>query len=199
MKSHWNLMSIILVAGAMVLPVIPAFGMPQTETQRRNQTQNEWRNIATVSGAAALLGVLKKDKTLTFAGAAGTLYALYRYNEDSKSKDRLAKAKAAYFSRDQFYRDGVRYNRRTVSKNGQNYYQFYRAPRSQQDWKEQGLHDNRNNEHSNRNHDKHRWSDTDGENGRGRGKGKRKDKGEGDGEDNNSNSQGHGHGHGHGG
>ena len=134
--------------------IMPLTASAQTELQRRNQTQSEWRTIATVSGAAALLGLLKKDNTLTFAGAAGALYSLYRYDEDSKSKDRLSRTRAQYFSRSEFYRDGVRYNRRTVTKNGKKYYQFYKAPKNQQDWKAQGLHDNRNNSHSNRDHDK---------------------------------------------
>ena len=199
MKTYLNLVSLILVASAMVMP---AFGQTQSEIQRRNQTQSEWRTIATVSGAAALLGVLKKDKTLTFAGAAGTLYGLYRFDEDSKSKDRLARARAAYFSRDQFYRDGVRYNRRTVSKDGQKYYQFYKAPRGEQDWKSEGWHDNRNNQHSNRNHDKHDRNGQDDGEGEGRhhgkgnddGNGKNKGRGEGKGE-----GQGNGKGKGHGG
>ena len=101
MKTYWNLTSIALLTCALVMPVIaPAVGPIQTETQRRDRTQDEWRTIATVSGAAALLGLLKKDKTLTFAGAAGTLYALYRYDEDAKSKDRLARARAQFFNRD---------------------------------------------------------------------------------------------------
>ena len=163
--------ALAFVVSAMVAPLTVS---AQTEAQRRSQTQNEWRNIATASGAVALLGLLKKDNTLTFAGAAGALYSLYRYDEDSKSKDRLARTRAQYFSRDQFYRDGVRYNRRVVSKGGQKYYQFFRAPKNQQDWKAQGLHDNRNNSHNNRDDDKHHGN------------------GNGDG---NGNSQGHGKGH----
>ncbi len=161
--------ALAFIASAMIMPMTVS---AQTEAQRRSQTQNEWRNIATVSGALALLGLLKKDNTLTFAGAAGTLYSLYRYDEDSKSKDRLARTRAQYFSRSEFYRDGVRYNRRVVTKNGQKYYQFYKAPKSQQDWKAQGLHDNRNNSHNNRDHDNDRGNDRD--NGKGKGKGKAK-------------------------
>lgn len=212
MKTYWNLTSIALLTCALVMPVIaPAVGPIQTETQRRDRTQDEWRTIATVSGAAALLGLLKKDKTLTFAGAAGTLYALYRYDEDAKSKDRLARARAQFFNRDYFYRDGVRYDRRTVSKNGDEYYQFYRAPKNHQDWKARGLHDNRNNPNSNRNHDKHgykgKWKgDRDRDDDRDRegngkakgnrnGKGEWKDKGEGEGKGSgNGNGKGKGHG-----
>ena len=209
MKTYWNLTSIFLVAGAIAISAIsPASSPVQTEIQRRSQTQSEWRTIATVSGAAALLGALKKDNTLAFAGAAGALYALYRYDEDSKSKDRLARTRAAYFSNDHFYRDGVRYDRRVVTQSGKKFYQFYKAPKSHQDWKSEGLHDNRNNEHSNRNHDKHpsknnghgvgvgKWKSNDNGKGKGNGSGKGKGKGEGQGE---GQGQGHGKGKGHGG
>ena len=134
--------------------LMPLAESGQTQTEGKAQTQNGGRNITTASGVLALLGLLKKDNTLTFAGTAGALYSLYRYDEDSKSKDRLARARAQYFSRDQFYRDGVRYNRKTVTKSGKRYYQFVKAPKNQQDWKSEGQHDNRNNDHNNRNHDK---------------------------------------------
>lgn len=210
MKKYWNLTSIALLTCVVTMPmIVPAMAPLQTEAQRRDQTQHEWRTIATVSGAAGLLGLLKKDKTLTFAGAAGTLYALYRYDEDAKSKDRLARARAQYFNQDYFYRDGVRYDRRTVSKNGNEYYQFYRAPRSQQDWKERGEHDNRNNPNSNRNHDKHgqkgKWKgdrdedrDRDRDRDReGNGKAKGNHKGNGEGKENDK-GQGNGKGRGKG-
>ncbi|OWY59484.1 hypothetical protein B7486_74330, partial [cyanobacterium TDX16] len=47
----------------------------QSEYDRRNQTKNEWRNLAIASGAVGLLGLLTKDSTLTFAGGAGALYS----------------------------------------------------------------------------------------------------------------------------
>lgn len=180
-KNVFRLSTLAFIASALILPLTAS---AQTEVQRRNQTQNEWRNIATVSGAVALLGLLKKDQTLTFAGAAGALYSLYRYDEDSKSKDRLARTRAEYFSRSEFYRDGVRYNRRVVNKDGKKYYQFYKAPKSQQDWKAQGLHDNRNNSHNNRDHDNDRRNDGDKKKGKGgkshgKGHGKEKSKGRG--------------------
>lgn len=127
--------TILLMTGAMVMPVsIDAQTRRDREIERRDKTRDEWKNIATISGAAALLGLLTKDGTLTFAGSAGALYSLYRYDQDSRSRDRLARTRAEFFSRDHFYRNGVRYNRRTVVRGGRKYYQFYRAPRSQQDW-----------------------------------------------------------------
>jgi hypothetical protein len=94
------------------------------ELQRRQQTKNEWRNLAIASGAVAVLGLLNKDNTLTFAGTAGALYSLHRYEQDRKSQSQLSRTRAAYFSQPYFYRDGVRYERRLVTKNGQKYYQF---------------------------------------------------------------------------
>ncbi len=98
----------------------------QREYDRRQQTKNEWRNIAYVSGAVAVLGLLRNDKTLTFAGAAGALYSIHRYEQDRKSQNSLNRARATYFSKPYFVRDGVRYDRRVVTKNGQKYYQFTR-------------------------------------------------------------------------
>jgi hypothetical protein len=96
-------------------------------SNRRQQTKNEWRNIAYVSGAVGLLGLLKKDNRLVFAGAAGTLYSLYRYEQDRKSQSSIDRARASYFSRPYFVRDGRRYDRRVVTKGGQRYYQFVRG------------------------------------------------------------------------
>ena len=94
---------------------------------RRQQKKNEWRNIAIGAGALGILGLLKKDNTLFFAGTAGALYSLHRYEQDRKSQSKLANARAQYFSKPYFYRDGKRYERRTVYKNGKKYYRFVRA------------------------------------------------------------------------
>jgi hypothetical protein len=99
----------------------------QREQDRRQQTKNEWRNIAYGAGAVALLGLLQKDNRLVFGGAAGALYSLYRYEQDRKSQNSLDRARAHYFANDHFTRDGVRYDRRLVTQNGQRYYQFVRA------------------------------------------------------------------------
>jgi hypothetical protein len=95
-------------------------------SNRRQQTKNEWRNLAIAAGAVAVLGVLQKDNRLVFAGAAGALYSLHRYEQDRKSQSQVDRARAAYFSQPYFYRDGVRYDRRLVTKNGDRYYQFVR-------------------------------------------------------------------------
>lgn len=95
-------------------------------SRRRQETKNEWRNIAYVGGAVALLGLLKHDNRLVFAGAAGGLYALWRYEQDRKSQSKIDRLRASYFSRPYFIRDGKRYDRRIVTKNGTRYYQFVR-------------------------------------------------------------------------
>lgn len=94
---------------------------------RRQSKKNEWRNIAIGSGALGVLGLLKKDNTLFFAGTAGALYSLHRYEQDRKSQSKLNRARASYFGKSYFYRDGKRYERRLVTKNGQKYYRFVRA------------------------------------------------------------------------
>jgi hypothetical protein len=99
----------------------------ERESDRRQETKNEWRNIAYVSGAAALLGYINKDETLMFTGIAGALYSLHRYEQDRKSQNSVDRLRASYFGRSYFVRDGRRYDRRTVTKNGQKYYQFVRS------------------------------------------------------------------------
>ncbi|MGI8923197.1 MAG: hypothetical protein ACR2HJ_04000 [Fimbriimonadales bacterium] len=95
-------------------------------SRRRQQTKNEWRNIAYAGGAVALLGALKKDTRIIFAGSAGSLYALGRYEQDRKSQSKIDRLRSSYFDRDYIYRDGRRYDRRIVRKNGERYYQFVR-------------------------------------------------------------------------
>jgi hypothetical protein len=97
------------------------------EARRRQQTKNEWRNLAIAAGAVGVLGLLKGDETLMFAGLAGALYSAHRYEQDRKSQNRLNRARAHIFSQPYFYRDGQRFDRRTVTRNGQKYYQFVRA------------------------------------------------------------------------
>jgi hypothetical protein len=94
---------------------------------RRQQKKNEWRNIAIASGGLAILGLISKDSTLTFAGTAGALYSAYRYEQDRKSQSKLARTRAAFFSRGYFYRDGRKYVRKTTWKGGKKYYYFVRA------------------------------------------------------------------------
>jgi hypothetical protein len=93
-------------------------------SDHRQSTKNEWRNIAIGAGAVALLGLLQHDNRLVFAGSAGALYSLYRYEQDRKSQNKIDRARAAYFGQPYFVRDGKRYDRRLVTQNGERYYQF---------------------------------------------------------------------------
>lgn len=95
--------------------------------KRRQDKKNEWRNIAYISGGLGILGLLKKDNTLFFAGTAGALYSAHRYEQDRKSQSKLQRTRAAYFSKPYFYRDGKKYVRKTTWKNGKKHYYFARS------------------------------------------------------------------------
>ena len=97
------------------------------ESDRRQDTKNEWRNLGIASGILGIIGLLNNDSTLTFAGAAGALYSAHRYEQDRKSQNRIDRGRAYYFSQPYFVREGQRYERRDVNRNGQRYYQFVRC------------------------------------------------------------------------
>jgi hypothetical protein len=98
----------------------------QDAYDRRQDKKNEWRNIAYLSAAVLAYGLLKDDDNLAIAGGVGTLYSIYRYEEDRKSQNTLKRQRAEFYSRDYFYRDGIRYDRRLVTRDGTKYYQFVR-------------------------------------------------------------------------
>lgn len=127
-----NLCAGMLVAAMLsgaVLPPITASAQSSLdrESKRRQQKKNEWRNIAIGSGVLGIIGLLRHDNTLFFAGTAGSLYSAWRYEQDRKSQSRTDRARAEYFSKPYFYRDGKRYTRKTVYKNGKKYYRFVRG------------------------------------------------------------------------
>ena len=123
-----NMKNIIKIGTlAFMASVILAPTTATAQDWRRDKTANEWKTIATISGAIGLLGALNHDDTLTFAGAAGALYSTYRYDQDRRSRDRCDNTRAEYFDHEYFYRDGQRYERKTVWRNGQKYYQFVRC------------------------------------------------------------------------
>src|SRR5437016_1121197 len=64
----------------------------------RQQTRNEWRNIAIGAGALGVLGLLNRDNTLAFAGGAGALYSAWRYDQDRRSENRVDRLRSEYFS-----------------------------------------------------------------------------------------------------
>ena len=122
-----SLMAAIVIGGSALTPVT-AFAQRSRvdESHRRQEKKNEWRNIAIGSGVLSVLGLLRHDNTLTFAGAAGALYSVDRYEKDRKSQSKIDHARAQYFGKSYFNRDGQRYERRAVTKNGKRYYQFVR-------------------------------------------------------------------------
>jgi len=110
---------------AAPLVAVPSNAYAQkSQSDRRQQTKNEWRNLAIGSGALAILGLINKDRTLTFAGTIGALYSAHRYEQDRKSQSKLDRFRADMFSKKSFVRDGYRYTRKTKYKNGKKYYYF---------------------------------------------------------------------------
>ena len=106
--------------------VAPLSASAQSSKHRQEQ-KNTWRNLAIGSGAVGLLGLLKHDDTLTFLGAAGALYSANRYEQDRKSQSKQDHARYLMFQRGSYTRNGHRYKRKTIVKNGQKYYQFVRV------------------------------------------------------------------------
>ena len=100
----------------------PLYG--QKAADHRKQTKDQWRDIGTASAAAALLGIITKNGTVTTVGAVGALYSAYRYEQDRKSESKLRRQKADMFSHDHYVHNGVRYDRKTVYKKGVKYYRF---------------------------------------------------------------------------
>lgn len=94
---------------------------------RRQGKKNEWRNLAILGGAAGLVGLFTKNKTIAALGLGGGLYSLYRYEQDRKSQSKLAQQRAALFNRKSFTYNGKRYVRKTRVKDGKRYFQFVRA------------------------------------------------------------------------
>jgi hypothetical protein len=119
------------IAGAMAAVVLASASLPALpasaqSSRHRQNTKNTWRNVAIGSGAVGLYGLVKGDSTLGILGGAGALYSLNRYEHDRKSQSRADHARAAMYSRKSFTRNGHRYVRKTVHKNGKTYYQFVR-------------------------------------------------------------------------
>ncbi len=118
--------AVLSIAGTLAAPLAAAAQDKKDESGHRQQTKNQWRNIGIGSAGLGLLGLLKHDNTIMFAGAAGALYSANRYEQDRKSQSKVDHARADYFSRKSFTRDGKVYERKTITKNGKQYYQFVR-------------------------------------------------------------------------
>ncbi len=118
---------IAAICALALLALAPVSATAQNTYKHRQQTKNDWRNLAIGSGTVGLLGLLSHDGTLTFLGTAGALYSANRYEQDRKSQSRMNHARYSMFRRGSFVRNGHRYKRRTVYRNGQKYYQFVRV------------------------------------------------------------------------
>jgi hypothetical protein len=95
-----------------------SFGYPAIMT-------NEWSGIAALSGGVALVGALSDDPTLFFAGSVGAFFSISLYNSDEYGNP-TQRLRYAYFNRPFFWRNGVRFNRESVTRNGQRGYEFRR-------------------------------------------------------------------------
>jgi hypothetical protein len=125
MKQKWIS---FLAAGAVLLTALaPVSAEAKSAYDRRQEKKNEWRNIGTAAAALGILGLVKKDSTLTFVGATGALYSAYRYEEDRKSQNKMNKYRYQTFKQGYFYKDGKKYKRYTTWKNGKKYYYFKRV------------------------------------------------------------------------
>lgn len=130
MKGLTSILALTAIGGLAVVPAIaPAqsAGDILREIDRRRGTENQWRNGAYAGGAAALAGILLKNNTLTYAGVGGGLYSFYRYEQDRRSRNRLERQRAAFFSAPYRTYRGQRFKRVKVKRNGKNFYQYVRA------------------------------------------------------------------------
>ena len=126
-KNLLKLVTLGLVTGAMVMPMtIKAQSKSKREIDRRQKTKGDWQQAANISGAAALLGIITKNNTLTYLGAGTSLYSVYRMQEDTKSQNKTRRERARFYSQSHYTHKGVRYDRKLVKKNGQSYYTFVR-------------------------------------------------------------------------
>ena len=120
-----KLVTLGLVTCAMVMPVtINAQSKSKKEIDRRQKTKGDWQKTANIAGAIAILGQFNKDKTASYLGAGVALYSVYRMQEDSKSQNKTRRERAAFYSREHYTKNGVRYDRKLVKKNGQSYYTY---------------------------------------------------------------------------
>jgi len=119
------LAAILTVLSTLVVALLP--GTTVYAQDNRQKTKNDWRNLAIAAGGIGVLGLLKHDSTIALLGAAGGLYSLNRYEQDRKSQSQAGRARAEVYSHRYVYKDGKRYARRTVTRNGHRYYTYVRA------------------------------------------------------------------------
>lgn len=125
-----NLIKTVALLSVFTVGIGPMANVAEAQSQaskNRQKHKNDWRNLSIGSGAVALLGLLKGDSTITFLGAAGSLYSLHRYEQDRKSQSKADRARAQMFSKGSFTRDGQKYVRKTKWVKGKKHYYFAKA------------------------------------------------------------------------
>lgn len=122
-----NLMKSLTLVTLAAMVALPTAAFAQRSERRSRETESQWQKLGYAGAALGLLGQLGRDKTLSYVGLAGGLYSTYRMEEDRKSRDRDRQVRAQFWSQDEYYRNGRRYERRTVHRHGRTYYKFVRA------------------------------------------------------------------------
>lgn len=121
-----NLMKSLTLLTVAAMVALPGAAFAQRREERRRETMSQWQKLGYAGAALGVLGQLSRDKTLSYVGIAGGLYSTYRMEEDRKSRDRDRQLRAQVWGQREFYRNGVRYERRTVRRHGHTYYKFVR-------------------------------------------------------------------------
>jgi len=88
MRINTMFSKILAVTMIGALLVVPMTASAQSSRDHRQQSKNQWRNLAYGAAAVGIFGLLKHNSTLTVAGAAGAAYSAYRYEQDRKSQSR---------------------------------------------------------------------------------------------------------------
>jgi hypothetical protein len=122
-----NLTKSLTLATLAFAIAVPGAAFAQRSEERRRETMSQWQKLGYAGAALGLLGQFSRDKTLSYVGLAGGLYSTYRMEEDRKSRDRDRQLRAEFWSQDSYYRNGHRYQRREVRRNGHTYYKFVRS------------------------------------------------------------------------
>ena len=96
-----GLLAAVMALGVLALPITASAQSLSQQSAQRQKQKNTWRNLAYGAAAVAAYGLLKKDSTLTLAGAAGAGYSLYRYEQDRKSQSSIDNSRryGRYFRR----------------------------------------------------------------------------------------------------
>ncbi len=81
-----------LLATFALTSIAPAFAGPDN----RQNTKNQWRNLAAVGAAVAGYGLLKHNQTATILGAAGAAYSANRYEKDRRSQSQNSDNRGRY-------------------------------------------------------------------------------------------------------